>query len=180
MNIRKLFFITAMSAGVLSSCNQLGEQASTTPAQPQTETAQHTGDMTMAANELDAHKIAVVEEMITAWNEKEWNKIADLFTEDGVLHSMMIDPINGREAIRKRINNMGEGLSEITLNIRNIGVINDAVFIERTDEFVYNGHAGKVPVVGVLIVEGDLVKEWREYYDRAELLEEMGLEEDFG
>ncbi|MFX7784629.1 limonene-1,2-epoxide hydrolase family protein, partial [Acinetobacter baumannii] len=50
---------------------------------------------------------------------------------------------------------------------------------ERTDEFVYKGHHGKVPVVGILEVEGDHVKVWREYYDRAELLREMGIGEEF-
>eukprot|EP00919_Chromeraceae_sp_WS-2016_P057221 GHVR01135651.1.p2 GENE.GHVR01135651.1~~GHVR01135651.1.p2 ORF type:complete len:131 (-),score=23.82 GHVR01135651.1:515-907(-) len=124
-------------------------------------------------------KIAVVEEMITAWNEQEWNKIADLFTEDGVLHSMMIEPVVGRETIRQRIVGMGEGVEEIKLNIINIGRVNDVVVIERVDEFTYKGHKGKVPVVGILEIEGDLVKVWREYYDRAELLEAMGLNEDF-
>ena len=36
-----------------------------------------------------------------------------------------------------------------------------------------------MPVVGILEVEGDHVKVWREYYDRAELLREMGIGEEF-
>ena len=132
------------------------------------------------ASEMDDSKrVAVVREMIKAWNERQWDRVADLFTPDGVLHSMMIQPVVGREAIRERIRGLGAGIDSITLNIRNIGVINDAVFIERTDEFVYKGKRGKVPVVGVLEIEGDHVKEWREYYDRRELLTEMGLEGDF-
>lgn len=124
-------------------------------------------------------KVAVVLDMIEAWNDREWNRIADLFTEDGVLHSVMLEPITGREAIRTRIVGMGEGISDIKLNVRNIGRVGDVVFVERVDEFTYKGHAGKVPVVGVLQVEGDKVSEWREYYDRAELIEAMGLEQDF-
>ena len=124
-------------------------------------------------------KVAVVQEMITAWNEQQWNKIGDLFTEDGILHSMMLDPVVGREAIRARIVALGEGIEDITLHIHNIGRIGDVVVIERTDEFTYKGHKGKVPVVGVLEVEGDKVSVWREYYDRAELIEAMGLSDDF-
>ena len=86
-----------------------------------------------------------------------------------------VEPVNGRAAIAERINALGAGIESITLHIRNIGVIGEVVVIERVDEFVYNGHHGKVPVVGVLQVEGDKVKEWREYYDRAELLAEMGV-----
>lgn len=124
-------------------------------------------------------KIAVVEKMIDAWNRRDWKLVGDLFAEDGVLHSMMIEPVNGRPAIAERINALGAGIESITLHIHNIGRIGDVVVIERTDEFVYKGHHGKVPVVGILEVEGDHVKVWREYYDRAELLREMGIKEEF-
>ena len=120
-------------------------------------------------------KIVVVQNMIDAWNTRNWQRVGDLFTEDGILHSMMIEPVVGRKTISARISAMGAGISSITLHIRNIGRVGDVVVIERVDEFVFNGHAGKVPVVGVLVVEGDKIKEWREYYDRAELIAAMGL-----
>ena len=124
-------------------------------------------------------KIVVVEKMIDAWNRRDWKLVGDLFAEDGVLHSMMIEPVNGRPAIAERINALGAGIESITLHIHNIGRIGDVVVIERTDEFVYKGRHGKVPVVGILEVEGEHVKVWREYYDRAELLREMGIGEEF-
>ena len=124
-------------------------------------------------------KVAVVQNMIEAWNTRNWPLVANLFTEDGVLHSMMIEPVVGRKAIDARISAMGAGISEITLNIKNIGRVGDVVFIERVDSFTYKGHKGEVPVVGVLEVEGDKIKVWREYYDRAELVAAMGLKEDF-
>lgn len=121
----------------------------------------------------------VVQTMIDAWDHRDWKKVTDLFTDDGVLHSMMLEPIVGKDAIGKRIDLLGAGTESITLHIHNMSVIGNTVFIERTDEFVFNGHAGKVPVVGVLEVEGDKIKVWREYYDRAELVAAMGLEKDF-
>ena len=127
----------------------------------------------------DQEKIAVVMEMVEAWNTLDWQGVVDLFADEGVLHSMMVEPIEGREAIGERIMHLGEGTESITLNIKHIGVIDGVVFIERVDEFVFNGHAGKVPVVGVLEIEEGRVKVWREYYDRQELLEAMGLAEDF-
>jgi limonene-1,2-epoxide hydrolase len=93
---------------------------------------------------------------------------------------MMVDPIVGHEALAARIGHIGAGIEEITLNVRNIGQVGDVVFIERVDEFVYNGHAGAVPVVGVIEINDDgSIQEWREYYDRAELLEAMGIHTDF-
>ena len=127
----------------------------------------------------DQAKIDVVNNMIDAWNTEDWDRVVDLFTEDGVLHSVMVEPVVGRVALAARIGHIGEGIESITLNIKHIGVIDGTVFIERVDEFVYKGHAGSVPVVGVLEVEGDRIKEWREYYDRQELLEAMGLSSDF-
>lgn len=139
--------------------------AATPPAKPPTQERPMTKDP----------RIAVVEQMIHAWNVRDWKQVGDLFAEDGVLHSMMIEPVAGRAAIAERINALGAGIQSITLHIRNIGVVGEVVVIERVDEFVYNGHHGKVPVVGVLEIKDGKVKEWREYYDRAELLAEMGV-----
>ena len=124
-------------------------------------------------------KIAVVKKMIAAWEALDAQAITDMFTEDGVLHSVMIDPIKGREAILPRMKFLVDNATHMHLNVRNWAVTGDTVFIERQDEFTFKGHEGKVPVVGVLVIEGDKVKEWREYYDRAELLEAMGVEGDF-
>lgn len=125
------------------------------------------------------HNIAVVKKMIAAWEARDADAITNMFTEDGVLHSMMIEPIVGREAILPRMQFLVDNATYMHLNVRTWAVSGDTVFIERQDEFTFKGHDGKVPVVGVLVVEGDKIKEWREYYDRAELLEAMGVEGDF-
>lgn len=122
--------------------------------------------------------VAVVMEMIDAWNTRDWKKVSDLFTRDGVLHSMMIEPVEGRETIRKRIDTLGAGLESMNIEVLNIGKVGDVVFLERVDEFTYKGKEGRVPVVGVLEVRDGRVAEWREYYDRAQLIEAMGLEPD--
>lgn len=133
----------------------------------------------MAAALTDEQKIAVGREMAEAWRALDWRKVADMFTPDGVLHSMMVEPVVGRDAIFKRVSGLGEGLERITLNIRHMGVIDGVLFMERTDEFVIRGKAGSAPVVGVLEFDGPLIRIWREYYDRAHLLKAMGLVEDF-
>ncbi len=128
----------------------------------------------------DNPKVQVVLDMVDAWNTQDWDRVVSMFAEDGSLHSMMVDPIVGHEALAARIGHIGAGIEEITLNVRNIGQVGDVVFIERVDEFVYNGHAGAVPVVGVIEINDDgSIQELREYYDRAELLEAMGVHTDF-
>jgi limonene-1,2-epoxide hydrolase len=131
---------------------------------------------TAAAADTNAAKIAVAREMIAAWKAADWRKVADLFAEKGVLRSMMIEPVVGRAAIYDRIAALGKGApAGVTLDVAHMGVIDGLVFIERTDRFVYNGKPGAVPVVGVLDIRNGKVQEWREYYDRAELLREMGV-----
>jgi limonene-1,2-epoxide hydrolase len=135
---------------------------------------------TPASADTDAQKLATVRQMIDAWNTRNWQQVYDLFAQDGVLQSMMLEtPTVGREAISKRIGALAEGISQIELRVRHIGVADGVVFIERVDDFVYRGHHGKVPVVGVVEVEQGRVKVWREYYDRTQMLEGMGLKQDF-
>jgi limonene-1,2-epoxide hydrolase len=133
----------------------------------------------MSVTLTDEQKIAAGREMAEAWRTLDWRKVADMFTPDGVLHSMMVEPVVGREAVYKRVSGLGDGLESITLNIRHMGVIDGILYMERTDEFVIRGRPGSAPVVGVLEFEGPLIKVWREYYDRAHLLKAMGLTEDF-
>jgi len=131
-----------------------------------------------AAADGDQAKMAVAREMIAAWKAADWCKVGDLFAEKGVLRSMMIEPVVGRQAIYERIAALGKGApGGVVLDVAHMGVIDGLVFIERTDRFVYNGKSGAVPVVGVLDIRDGKVQEWREYYDRAELLREMGVSE---
>lgn len=128
----------------------------------------------------DAEKLARAKEMADAWRDRDWRKVGDLFAENGVLHSMMVEPVIGRTEIAARIAALGAGVEEILLDIAHLGVIDGRVYMERVDRFTYNGHKGEVPVVGVLTYDDDgLVAEWREYYDRASLLRAMGVASDF-
>ncbi len=130
-------------------------------------------------SESDERMIAVGREMIDAWNDMDWDRAASLMTEDAVLHSMMIDPIVGRDAIHERISGLGALADSIALEVRNIGVINGTLYMERVDRFVCKGKPGATPVCGALEFEGDRIKVWREYYDRHHLLSEMGMAQDF-
>lgn len=126
----------------------------------------------------DEKALAVVREMVQAWNDQNWDKVGELFAPDGVLHSMMIDPVVGRETVASRIKALGAGVEWIELELEHIGVIDGRVYIERKDRFIYNGKRGDVPVMGVLVINDDgLVQLWRDYYDRAQLLSEMGVED---
>jgi len=129
--------------------------------------------------EIDAKpdaRLVVAQEMVQAWNERDWDRVYELFAEDGVLHSVMTDPIVGRENIRARLTPMTDGIDQIELRIVNMGLVNDVVMLERVDDFVYNGKHGEVPVVGVMEITDGKVRIWREYYDHHSLVEAMSPE----
>lgn len=42
-----------------------------------------------ARADTDEEKLKVAQEMIDAWNTLNWERVYTLFTEDGVLHSVM-------------------------------------------------------------------------------------------
>lgn len=131
-----------------------------------------------AAAPGDQAKIAVARDMIAAWKAADWRKVANLFAEQGVLRSMMLEPVVGRPAIYDRVAALGKGAPDgVTLDVTHMGVIDGLVFLERTDRFVYNGKPGAVPVVGVLDIRHGKVQEWREYYDRATLVRALGSAE---
>ncbi|GAB4148643.1 MAG: hypothetical protein Tsb0016_19720 [Sphingomonadales bacterium] len=127
-----------------------------------------------AAEDHAAPKVVAMD-MVAAWEAIDLDKVIDLFSPDGALHSMMIDPIVGREALRTHLAPMFAGIDYLKLNLVNVAVLGNTVLLERVDEFSFNGKKGAVPVVGVLEIENGKVKMWREYYDRAALFSEMGV-----
>jgi limonene-1,2-epoxide hydrolase len=122
----------------------------------------------------DDEKLTLAREMFAAWDELDWDRVVALFADDGVLHSVMQEPVVGRVAI------LGSKCERLTLHVKALGVIDGRVFVERVDDFDFDGHHGEVPVVGILRMEDGRVTEWLEYYDRPTLLAGMGITDDFG
>lgn len=127
----------------------------------------------------DTEKLDLAREMFAAWDTLDWDKVVDLFAEDGVLHSVMQEPVTGRDAIAERMAILGSKATRCELQIKTLGVIDGKVFVERVDDFDFDGHHGVVPVVGVMSMSGGRVTEWLEYYDRPTLLAGLGMANDF-
>ena len=129
--------------------------------------------------DTDAQKLATVRQMIEAWNTRNWQQVYDLFAQDGVLQSMMLDEATvGREAIasasaRWRRTSPRSSCASSTSASSTAWCSSSASMIR------VSRHHGAVPVVGVVEVEQGRVKAWREYYDRAQMIEAMGLKQDF-
>lgn len=131
----------------------------------------------------DAHDTAdpdeaVVRDMMAAWNTMDLERILGLFAPDGAFHSVMLEPIVGREALRAHFTPVFAALDRVTLEVVNLGRVGDVVFVERVDDFVYRGKHSRIPVVGVIEIDNGLIREWRDYYDRASMVEAMTVAPD--
>lgn len=122
----------------------------------------------------DDEKVAAFRKLAAAWETKQWRTCVDLMAPDAKLHSMMLQPVAGREVIYERLVKMSPEGKKVKLHIRRIGVVDGAVVVERLDEITIDGVTRSVPVAGFLEFEGSLIREWREYYDRASLVEAQG------
>ena len=128
-------------------------------------------------SEEDAKKIAIVRYMFEGWQEGNYKKVCEVFSEDGVMHSMMMDPWVGRDYIYERLQIIEQAATNTKIDIKKIGVIDAAVFTERVDAFLYHGRPVQYPAIGVFEFENDKVKLWKEYFDRATMLAGMGVSE---
>ncbi|KAA1380103.1 nuclear transport factor 2 family protein [Aeromicrobium fastidiosum] len=128
----------------------------------------------------DDQKLDLSRRMFEAWDTMDWDAVVDLFADDGVLHSVMQEPVVGRAAIAERMAILGSKAERITLHVKALGIIDGRVFVERVDDFDFDGHHGEVPVVGILRMDDGKITEWLEYYDRPTLLAGMGITDDFG
>ena len=131
--------------------------------------------MPAVARAADATPQAAAHEMVKAWEALDLDRIMRAFSDEPVLQSMMSEPIKGQATIREHLAALLKSATKLELKIKNEAVVGNTVFLERVDEFDISGHHGVTPVVGVMEIEKGKVKVWREYYDQATLLREMGV-----
>ena len=118
----------------------------------------------------DEMKVRIFLNMKEAWENKNWRACADLMAEQGILHSVMLEPCVGRETFYERIRKTERPHKIVKLHILKIGVVNGTLFIEREDEIILNDQSRKIPTVGIIEFSGEKISHWKEYYDRATML----------
>ncbi|MEM7100424.1 MAG: limonene-1,2-epoxide hydrolase family protein [Pseudomonadota bacterium] len=114
----------------------------------------------------------VVLDFVQAWNDKNWDAIEALFTDDVVYHNMPMEPAEGKGAAMAIIRGMQP--QEVDWRVLNIAENGDVVLTERVDDFVMgDGKKVSVQVMGTMELEDGKIKAWRDYFDLASFTSQM-------
>ena len=86
------------------------------------------------------------------------------FADEAVYHNIPMDPVNGKDAIRKTL----AGITQMESGgweVRHQVAAGEIVMNERVDRFKAGDKAIALPVVGVFRVVDGKILEWRDYFD---------------
>jgi limonene-1,2-epoxide hydrolase len=114
----------------------------------------------------------VVEAFITAWNERDYEQVIAMLTDDIEYHNIPMPILNGKDAVRSFLDALGDP-DEINWQLHHIAVHGSVVLTERTDNFSYGDKLISLPVMGTFEVRGGKIAKWRDYFDLAQFTEQM-------
>ncbi len=121
--------------------------------------------------------LGVAKKMMDAWTARDWDAVVALFADDGVLEIVPLRARHeGHAAIRAHLDEVAGGIEALSFDVRTLVESGNVVTFERDDVFTYNGKDARVPVVGIMEIEGDKVKAWREYFDGFTMGRAMGMD----
>lgn len=110
--------------------------------------------------------ITLVTRFIQAWNERDPEAIMSLLSPDIVYHNIPMAPLRGTAAVRASVQSVCARSTEIHWSTVHIAATPDGVVLtERLDNFVMDGRAVSVPVMGAFRCVDGLIHEWRDYFD---------------
>ena len=107
----------------------------------------------------------IVRDFIEAWSRLDADELAGYFTEDGVYHNMPIQPVKGRENVRRLIQGFLSSWTQTDWEIRTLISAGNVVIAERVERTRAGDKRVDLPCTGVFELEGGKIKEWRDYFD---------------
>lgn len=109
----------------------------------------------------------IVRDFIRAWSRLDADELAAFFSEDGVYHNMPMQPVKGRENVRRLIQGFLSTWTQTDWEIRNLVSAGNVVIAERIDRTRAGAKGVDLPCTGVFELEDGKIKEWRDYFDLA-------------
>ena len=120
----------------------------------------------MTTDTVEASNDKMIRDFLAAWERRDTQYILDRFADNAVYHSIPLEPIVGKTAIREFV----EGFADVPpgrLEIHHQIAGPDIVMNERTDYITLNGTPVILPICGVFEIADGRITAWREYFDMA-------------
>lgn len=126
----------------------------------------------------------LVTEYVDAWNERDFSRFADLVAGSFTFTSPMAGTVQGRENCEAYGQAVVEGFSDFQIIIEEILHDGDLVVTESVLVGTHDGEYNGIPPthrkieirdMAKFVVEDNKLQEERLYFDRHELLDQLGL-----
>jgi limonene-1,2-epoxide hydrolase len=106
--------------------------------------------------------------LIKAWRRKDVLAVLASVTDDINWHTHVgSPPVVGKDAMQKMLDALAVQMSDVRWRIFDWAQRGDRIYLEGVDDFVSpEGRRVVLPYAGVLVFRGNLISEWRDYFDR--------------
>jgi limonene-1,2-epoxide hydrolase len=109
----------------------------------------------------------LVRRFIDTWATLDAARLADYFCDDGCYHNMPLEPVVGRDNIRRFIEGFLTTWTATDWQILHVAAVGNVVFVERLDRTRTQTGAVDLPCVGVFEMQAGRIRVWRDYFDMA-------------
>jgi len=117
----------------------------------------------------------IVRDFGRLWERKDVEGIVQAMTEDCVYANVPIPAMRGHDEVRKFITPNLMKADAVEFKFLAIATASDGctVMSERVDAFVFGGKRIAIPLMGIFVLDGKKIAEWRDYADIGTFVRDM-------
>lgn len=123
----------------------------------------------------NAGHIDTVKAYYAAWLADDLEAVLRLCTDDVVAVNVPIGPLNGKAAVREFFGKFARGMSDKRYDVHRILGDGECVVVEGVENYVKDGKQVSLPYMSTFLFRGELIREWRDYFDLQTVLRQLGL-----
>jgi len=115
-----------------------------------------------------SRKLEIMKALIAAWSAGDIDGALSFMSDDIVWHyaAAIAPPLRGKDKARKFLDNFKSQISAVHWRLFDYAERGDRLFVEGVDEYLSKeGGLVAAPYAGVLTFRGDLICDWRDYFD---------------
>jgi limonene-1,2-epoxide hydrolase len=117
----------------------------------------------------------IVLDFSAAFARKDVTFIMGAMTDDIIYANVPIPAMHGKEAVRQFLAPSLNKTDKLEFVMVNIATAADGrtVMTERIDVFTYGKQQVSIPLMGIFVLRGELIAEWRDYADIGTFVKQM-------